>query len=548
MNALGTTAAGDPLVLDLAPLIGSHLCVAANSGGGKSGAIRKLLELTHGRVQHIVLDAEDEFYTLRERYDYVIAGGEEGDTPATVANASGLARAALENGFSLIAQLNDLGDGAADFIAGFLGSLISAPRALWRPLLLVIDEAQRFAPAGAPSEATTAIKALLQRGRKRGFTAVLATTRVSELNAGVRGLCNNWMLGLVGQALDRRTAADQLGFAPSSAEARGLQQLERRQFWGFGPALSRQPVLFRVADVQTTPVRPGDAKVPTPPAPEALREILAGLAKAPTQVEDQAAVAANAIAGPDDRDAEIARLRARLAAVEAGRDQVRDEVYRLAARLEAVRAALNSEIPAQGGGRPEVDKGQTEVTEPMMSVAPRATAPVPAARTATEKAGGGDASPAAPTASARKMIDALARFYPRALPIEHVAKIAGVSVRSSQWRANLASFEASGLVKPFVVAGQWKLTTAGRDAYGLAGKPDEPAALLAFWIDAFTPATGAMLRVIAASPGALDRGEVAARAGVSPTSSGLGSGLRELRDHGLIEQSGDRYVLAKVLR
>jgi hypothetical protein len=61
--------------------------------------------------------------------------------------------------------------------------------------------------------------------------------------------------------------------------------LERRQFWGFGPALARQPVLFRVADVETTPVRPGQAKVATPPAPEALRAILAGLAAPEPEME-----------------------------------------------------------------------------------------------------------------------------------------------------------------------------------------------------------------------------------------------------------------------
>jgi hypothetical protein len=65
--------------LDIETLVGSHLCISANSGAGKSGAIRKLLETTHGSLQHIVIDVEDEFYTLREKYDYLIAGGDNGD-------------------------------------------------------------------------------------------------------------------------------------------------------------------------------------------------------------------------------------------------------------------------------------------------------------------------------------------------------------------------------------------------------------------------------------------------------------------------------------
>src|SRR5881628_1850095 len=99
IGILGKTAAGDPMAIDVDRLVGSHACIVANSGGGKSGLIRRLLEVTHGRIQHIVLDVEDEFYTLREHFDYVIAGGDGGDAPATVESAPGLARLALEHGF-----------------------------------------------------------------------------------------------------------------------------------------------------------------------------------------------------------------------------------------------------------------------------------------------------------------------------------------------------------------------------------------------------------------------------------------------------------------
>jgi len=103
---LGT--AGDaPLTLDLTALVGGHLGIVANSGGGKSGLLRKLLEITRGHIQQIVLDSEDEFYTLRQAGDYVIAGGDGGDAAATAANAGDLAIATLEHGFDLIAQIND---------------------------------------------------------------------------------------------------------------------------------------------------------------------------------------------------------------------------------------------------------------------------------------------------------------------------------------------------------------------------------------------------------------------------------------------------------
>lgn len=243
-----------PVHLDLDKLIGSHLAVVANAGAGKSGLLRRLLEITYGRVQHIILDAEDEFYTLRERYpDYLIAGGEGGDAPATVANAEGLAKACLEHGFSLIAQINDLHAGDQErFISRFLETLMEAPRDHWRPMLVVLDEAHRWAPQDGYAASSDAVKNLTSRGRKRGFTAVLATQRMAKIDKNVTGDVNNWFIGRVGQATDRRVAADALGFSPNSTEGRGLQTMEVRKFWCFGPATRPFATRFTVAQTATT--------------------------------------------------------------------------------------------------------------------------------------------------------------------------------------------------------------------------------------------------------------------------------------------------------
>jgi len=222
MNMIGTTRGGEPISIDLDRLIGAHMGIVANTGGGKSGLVRKLLEATHGQVQHIILDSEDEFYTLRERFDYVIAGGEGGDTPATVANAGQLATAALTHGFSLICQINDLGrDRQVEFIDTFLAAMISAPRDLWHPCLVVIDEAQRFGG--------DVLRKLTEAGRKRGFTAVYATQRLPKMEADVRGDINNWIMGRCGQKLDRTHVADQMGV--KVAEVIGIGEREFFKIW-----------------------------------------------------------------------------------------------------------------------------------------------------------------------------------------------------------------------------------------------------------------------------------------------------------------------------
>lgn len=90
--------------IDLSKLIDSRLLVQANSGGGKSWLLRRLLEQSHGKVQQIIIDLEGEFSTLREKYDYILAG-KGGDVPAQPKTAGLLARKILEMNVSAIIDL-----------------------------------------------------------------------------------------------------------------------------------------------------------------------------------------------------------------------------------------------------------------------------------------------------------------------------------------------------------------------------------------------------------------------------------------------------------
>src|SRR6185295_17117739 len=97
----------DKIGIDLSKLIESRLLVQANSGGGKSWAIRRIIEQSFGNVQIIILDPEGEFTNLREKYDFVLAG-KEGDAPADSRSAALLARRLLELKTSAIVDLYEL--------------------------------------------------------------------------------------------------------------------------------------------------------------------------------------------------------------------------------------------------------------------------------------------------------------------------------------------------------------------------------------------------------------------------------------------------------
>lgn len=132
------------VAIDVERLVAGRMLVEASSGAGKSWTVRRLLEQTHGAVQQLVLDPEGEFHTLRARFDFVLAGP-GGDCPAEPRSAALLARKLLELGVSAIVDLSDANrTDQRRFVDAFLRALVHAPRSLWHPCLVVIDEADIF--------------------------------------------------------------------------------------------------------------------------------------------------------------------------------------------------------------------------------------------------------------------------------------------------------------------------------------------------------------------------------------------------------------------
>ena len=98
---------GENFNIDLDKLVSTRMLIQANSGGGKSYAIRKLLEQSHGQLQQIVIDLEGEFSSLREKFDYLLVG-QDGEIPARIQTAELLARKLLKINVSAIIDLSEL--------------------------------------------------------------------------------------------------------------------------------------------------------------------------------------------------------------------------------------------------------------------------------------------------------------------------------------------------------------------------------------------------------------------------------------------------------
>lgn len=261
---IGHDASGQEVSLDADKFTGTHLAIIGNTGAGKTHTVRKVLEQLWGRGVQIIIDPEQEFHTLRQIHPYVIVGGPHADGPRPRA-ARALVRWILKTRTSVIIQFLETEhlDRQREFVANLLDALMTMPRDLWQPAFVVLDEAHRFAPqAGPAGRCRRAICTLMSQGRKRGFTGILCTQRLAKITKDATGECNTWLVGRVGQVLDRNAAANNLGFPLKSAEALGLRDLDPGQFWGFGIALGNQPTLITVAPTQSQHLKLGETFVP----------------------------------------------------------------------------------------------------------------------------------------------------------------------------------------------------------------------------------------------------------------------------------------------
>ena len=298
---------GHGLALDLPRLLETRMLVQANSGGGKSWALRRILEQTAGRVQQLVIDPEGEFATLREKLDYVIAAPHDGDAVAHPRTAGLLARRLLETGVSAILDIYDLkAHERHSFVRQFIEAVVNAPKALWQPTLIVLDEAHVFCPEKGSSEASGAVIDLATRGRKRGFALVAATQRLSKLHKDTAAELLNKLIGRTGLDVDVKRAADELGMGGREA-METLRALKPGEFYAFGPALSTTVQKVTVGNVVTTHPKAGSRVLRAPPKPTAaIVAVLPKLADLPKEAEQEARTA-------EDLRRQLAQVRRELA-------------------------------------------------------------------------------------------------------------------------------------------------------------------------------------------------------------------------------------------
>ena len=265
---IGKDAHGTPVLVDVEELLATRLLVQGNSGSGKSHLLRRLLEQSAGLVQQIVIDPEGDFVSLADHFDHVVVEGAS-YSPREIEALAGRIR---QHRASVVLALEDLEvEQQIRCAAQFLTALFDAPREHWYPALVVVDEAQMFAPAAAGEMAEdtrrmtlSAMTNLMCRGRKRGLAGIVATQRLAKLAKNVAAEASNFLMGRTFLDIDMQRAADLLGMDRKQAER--IRDLQRGHFLGLGPAVSRRPVAVHIGEVKTGGKNAASALTPLPQA------------------------------------------------------------------------------------------------------------------------------------------------------------------------------------------------------------------------------------------------------------------------------------------
>ncbi|MEO1969640.1 MAG: ATP-binding protein [Sphingomonadaceae bacterium] len=263
---IGTDSGQQAIPIDVGELLATRLLVQGNSGSGKSHLLRRLLEQSAELVQQVVIDPEGDFTSLAEEFDHVVIDAAAHSSREIEA----LAGRVRQHRVSVVLALEELEvEQQIRCAALFLAALFDAPREHWYPALVVVDEAQMFAPAAAGELAEdtrrmtlSAMTNLMCRGRKRGLAGIVATQRLAKLAKNVAAEASNFLMGRTFLDIDMQRAADLLGMDRRQAER--IRDLQRGHFLGLGPAISRRPIAVQIGSVRTGGKNAAEGLTPLP--------------------------------------------------------------------------------------------------------------------------------------------------------------------------------------------------------------------------------------------------------------------------------------------
>lgn len=552
------------ITIDLEKFMDTRLLLCANSGGGKSYAFRKLLEEIDNQVMILILDVEGEYKTLREKYDYLLIGG-DGDVPLSLKSAHLLPKKLFELNVSTIIDISELKSGERiQYVKKFLMALMELPKKYWKPCLLGIEETHKLCGQQDRHDSGPAVIDVFTRGRKRGICGVAITQRIAKLHKDVVAECNNVFSGRMWLPNDIKTASQILGISGSEAMEL-LRNLDPGEYHCFGPAVSKNVQRGKISLVKTTHPKVGiDLKEKIVPPTQKVKNILQELNNLPLEEEKKKKEL-------NDYKTEVNNLKKQIRVLESSKPKLEvDEkkleraeqkgyqegmrnykrdvessnkiinkyatiILRINEQLKNVpeisnpKEFLKSPLPSRHKGISNLTTEKPITTLPPKTVIREQIPPIVETQYDYEQ----KLSPAY-----TRLLKSCAMFYPGAIARTKLAILSDVPIKSSTFRNGISKLKNMGFIRK--EGDRILVTEEGIEKAGdYEELPTDSESLIKMWKSKLSPAYQRLLEgTINNYPNTISREDLSYCSDVPIESSTFRNGISKLKTLGLIEVSG----------
>ncbi len=170
-------------------------CVIGQSGSGKSYLVGVISEeLCKNNLPFVIIDTEGEYRNLKSRFDAIWVSSDKAADLNFEINYSSLLKKSIDDSIPIIFDVSDESD-SFSLVSKILNKLYELETEIHKPYLVIVEEADKFAPQIVRSREMNIIEELSVRGRKRGIGLLIATQRPANVSKNVLSQCSYGFIG-----------------------------------------------------------------------------------------------------------------------------------------------------------------------------------------------------------------------------------------------------------------------------------------------------------------------------------------------------------------
>jgi hypothetical protein len=530
----------------------------ARTGAGKTYAAGKLVEeLVRLGGQVIILDPVGVWYGLRLAADgkrpgltIPVFGGLHGDVELAPTQGERLAQLLIERALSGVVDVSAFRKGDRKrFVTDFAERLFHEAKRKRAPRMLVLEEAQVFAPQRAQGEERMlgAVEDLVRLGRNYGIGVTMISQRPQSVNKEILNQVECLVVGQLNAVHERKAIEDWV--VTHDGDRKWVQELPELAVgtmvvWSPQWLKTFRKVRIgkkRTYDASATPEL-GEVTAEVKPLAQLdvdeLRKALAPPAP-PAKKGAPAAVPTAERTALTETRSELARVRGELTTLRLERKKVVDAIEVLGQVIAGLQRLFAESAPVPVEPRNFFLNERQEVHEKKTNGASHAPAAPPAKRA---RAASPSETPGELGTAAVRMLRVLATFHPGTLTKKQLARAAKMKASGGYFGAAWGQLQRQALIEQ-VAPSLYAITRAGLDVLGedTPAIPKDREGRIAYWLERLKPSEQRMLRlVVEAGDMGLTREELAELLELSAGGGYFGGALGTLTQNRLVESRDGR--------